>query len=172
MSLIVEDGSFRADAESYLSVADADTYNLKHSANVAWIAAVTADKERALRRATQYLDLQYLTDYVGERTTNTQALAWPRVDVVDPDGYQYNVNVLPVPLLNATAEAALRFLVDGDLVVDVEADSSGIKSESVTVGPISTSTTYMTEKMEQKKYPIIELSLTWLIGSEGEVSRG
>lgn len=54
MALIVEDGTGLADAESYLSVADADTYHADRN-NEAWQDYSTAEKEAALRKATQYI---------------------------------------------------------------------------------------------------------------------
>ena len=56
MALVVEDGTGKTDADSYLSLVDADAYNLAHSASTDWNGAVEAVKEKALRLATQYLD--------------------------------------------------------------------------------------------------------------------
>jgi hypothetical protein len=54
MALITETGAGLANAESLISVADADTY---HSGvgNTDWAALSVTDKEQALRRATQYM---------------------------------------------------------------------------------------------------------------------
>ena len=71
MVLIVEDGTGKADAESYLSVADADTYHTKHGDSADWDGASTGDKEEALRMGTQYLDATYNTLWIGSRANET-----------------------------------------------------------------------------------------------------
>jgi len=58
MPLIVEDNTGLANAESYISVADADVY-LANMGRTSWAAATTAAKEIALRKATQYIDTAY-----------------------------------------------------------------------------------------------------------------
>jgi hypothetical protein len=125
MALIVEDGSGRVDAESYLSVAAADTYHAAFG-NSAWTGAEVAVKEAALRRATQYLDARYA--WAGEPLTQTQALAWPRV-IADLPFAKYAWPVKRV--CDACAELALRAL-SGALFTD-QLDAQ-IKSERV--GPI------------------------------------
>lgn len=54
--LIVEDGTGKPDAESYISVEEADELNEKFG-NVGWSART--DKEVKLRRATRYFDMTF-----------------------------------------------------------------------------------------------------------------
>ena len=53
MTLVIEDGTGKSNAESYISVADADTYH-SNRGNTDWAALTTAEKERLLRIATDY----------------------------------------------------------------------------------------------------------------------
>ena len=76
-SLIVEDGTAKPDAESYISAADASTYHAARG-NTDWAALTTLAKERALRRATDYMLQVYSLQWAGVRHTTTQALDWPR----------------------------------------------------------------------------------------------
>lgn len=96
--------------DSYLSVADADTYWSNRNNDV-WAAADTADKEKALREATQYIDGAY--DFIGTQIT-TNVLAWPRYDVYIYEGnfagVSYNSDTIPPQIKNATAELALEAL--------------------------------------------------------------
>jgi hypothetical protein len=76
MPLIVEDNTGLANAESYISVADADVY-LANMGRTSWAAATTAAKEIALRKATQYIDTAY--SFRGARVRgDLQALEFPR----------------------------------------------------------------------------------------------
>lgn len=96
--------------DSYLSVADADTYWSNRN-NAVWAAADTADKEKALREATQYLDSSY--GFIGTQIT-TNVLAWPRYDVEvvrgNFAGITYNSTTIPPQIEDATAELALEAL--------------------------------------------------------------
>ena len=58
MSLVLnkEDGSGKADANTYALVADGDAYHESHLYASAWTAAATGNKEKALVMATRLLD--------------------------------------------------------------------------------------------------------------------
>lgn len=107
MALIVETGGASTTAESFASVAAADT---RHSANgnAAWAAlATTALKEQALRRATQYMEQAYRTRWHGKRKERLQALSWPRNDVV-VDGWSIDSDIVPPEVVNACIDLALK----------------------------------------------------------------
>jgi hypothetical protein len=127
MSLITEDGTGLANAESYASVADATAYHAARG-NAAWAAASLGNQEIALRQATDYLERRYV--YRGTRKTIVQALLWPRVGV-----YVDYINLTwPVTkLTQATCELALRAL-SGPLVNDQTAPN--VKREKI--GPLET----------------------------------
>ena len=114
MSLIVEDGTGKSNAESYISVADADTYHSNRD-NTDWAALTTAEKERLLRIATDYMVAVYRLRWDGYRYVNTQALDWPRIyvpmrDICSVNAYPEYVDfdVVPVQVKNACAELALK----------------------------------------------------------------
>lgn len=113
MALIVEDGTGLATAESYISVADADTYiaNFKGAVSV-WDSATEASKEIAARNATQYLDDGYL--FIGGKETSAQALQWPREYAYDEADEL--IEGVPQKLKDATAELMYEYIVGGDLV--------------------------------------------------------
>ena len=119
MTLIVEDGTGLPDAESYASVAQADTYFAARGV-VAW-SGTDAAKEAALRRATDYMAAVFGRLWRGWRASDTQALDWPRTGW---DG-------VPAAVQRACMELALR--AQGlDLLPD-----TGPQVASETVGPIS-----------------------------------
>jgi len=84
MSLIVavEDGTGQEDANSYVSVADADSYFTGHVYPAAWVLPANASlKGAALVMATRLIDSNCRFD--GFRKSNLQALQWPRVRCID-----------------------------------------------------------------------------------------
>ena len=114
MSLIVENGQGLSNAESYISVVDADTYHSDRG-NVDWAVLTTTEKEQLLRAATDYMVAVYRLRWDGYRYVNTQALDWPRIyvpvrDICSVNAYpQYvDFDVVPVQVKNACAEFALK----------------------------------------------------------------
>ena len=170
MALIVEDGSGKTDADSYLSVADADTYHTNHSGSTDWSGATTATKEQALRLATQYLDVRYNGLWKGYRSNETQALDWPRAYVEDSDGYYYDSDEMPLRVKDATAELALR-VVEGDTLLDDITKPGTIKRKRVKAGPVETETEYVGGYNQVKKYPLIDGIVRPLTGV-GVLERG
>lgn len=159
--IVVEDGTGKVDADSYISVADADYYH-DMLGNTAWTGPDTA-KEHALRKATQYMQQVYFDRWDGYRKTSTQALDWPR-EYVEIKGLRYveyvTSTTIPQEVKNACASLALRALTD-DLLADEE---RAVISESVDV----ISVTYGEYSPQRKRYPEIERMLAkYLITSGG-----
>lgn len=114
MALIVEDGTGKSNAESYISVADATAYHAAMG-NAAW-AALASDtvREQLLRKATQYMGQVFNGKLSGYRTTNTQALDLPRTYMTDSrknvSGWAYyeDSSTIPVEFKNTCAILALK----------------------------------------------------------------
>lgn len=131
MALEVEDGTGKANAESYISVADADTY-FSNRGYTLWATLMEAEKEQALRRSTDYMLQVYRLKWKGTRVTGTQSLDWPRNWVLRDDyefatqnGAQvigarqyYPADEVPTEVKNACAELAFK-AAGGDLAPDI-----------------------------------------------------
>jgi hypothetical protein len=132
MSLDVTVGG--ENAESYVSVADSKTYHAARG-NAVWANLSPSDDapyEQLLRKATQYIDAHWRTWWKGRRADATQALAWPRDDVLDEDGATVDETTIPRAVTQATCEAALaELLTPGVLFPALERET---KMERV--GPI------------------------------------
>lgn len=130
MALIIETGQAGSDSESYASVADADAYHAARGATN-WATLTTTEKEQALRRSTDHIGQAYRPRWKGYRVTTTQALDWPRHDVLREDaGSHYPSDAIPAELRNACALLALK-AAGGDLAPDIEPLATREK-----VGPI------------------------------------
>ncbi len=122
-------------ANSFLSADDADTYLDGRLNSGAWDDASSSDKDRSLIEATRELNLY---DYQGTRVDGTQALAWPRSLVHDPDDPNlsyFDSTEIPQRIKDATSELALEFLKAG--TTDIAGQDSSRTVISETVGPIS-----------------------------------
>jgi len=169
MSLVVEDGTGKPDAESYISVAEADAYH-EAQGNTAW-DDIASDvlKEQALRRAMRYLEGQYGLAWKGTRLYQLQALSWPRYDVF-VDGYTLYTDVIPQDIKNAQAELALRTPTsDEQLAADLD---QTVMSEKV--GPIAV--TYAEGSSGVVRYRLVDLMLnkytTGGAGNQFKIVRG
>lgn len=167
MALIVEDGTGKVDAESFASVAEADTYHLNRG-NAAWAALPSATvKEQCLRRATDYMQQMYRERWEGWRKTVAQALEWPRSGAISDANYPYPIyvadNIVPPQVKNACVELALK-ANSGALVADLDRAKSHVK-----VGEIEV--TYDPQSTETKRYPTVEAYLMPLLRGNGNSVR-
>lgn len=129
-----------ADANSFVTVAAADTYLDGRLAVTAWTGATADDKARALISATATLDT---LAYVGKRTTDTQALAWPRTYALRPDppynaatdDIYFGTTEVPQRVKDATCVLAVAYLAGGTSSLTALDNDAGVVSK--TVGPLS-----------------------------------
>ena len=135
IALVKEDGTGLANANTYASQADGDTYAEGRLNSTDWSTATSDNKNRALAQATLAIDSEY--QFYGFKTTQAQALQWPRRECPDPD---YTAAILPVghfrpgsylpsdevpaAVVKATCEMAIQ-LLKGDRTGDVQ--GAGIK---------------------------------------------
>lgn len=149
-TFVVETGTGSATANSYVSVADADQYFDNYGAPTTWTGATTASKEEALRAGTQYFEVEYRERWLGNKASSTQALAWPRAYVYI-DSYLLDESAMPQALLDATCEAALAYLTDGDLLPDIT-NPSAIKRKRLKAGEAEIDTEYADPGQSQVKF--------------------
>ena len=122
LTLIKEDGTGKADANSYANVADGDAYHYGHLYGTAWTGATADQKAAALVMASRLIDAEY--QFNGLRTVGSQALQWPRVNCLDPDKAPIPVltslllldpfvpaSIVPKALVLATCEMARELLI-------------------------------------------------------------
>lgn len=140
MTLVVEDGSAVAGANSYVSLATADAYFAARN-NLTWDALDPTDtKTPYLILAVDYMQQAYRTRWKGWRHLTTQVLDWPRlwVDQFDSPGnygpfpYYFPPNTIPQEVITAQLLLALK-LTNGDLAPDLERVEQIVKVGSLQV---------------------------------------
>ena len=96
------------DVNSHANSADGDAYYDGHLYATAWTAATAPNKEKALVMATRLIDAEY--QFAGWKTTEEQALQWPGVLCLDPDGQDdLPSDAVPSALVKATCELRVSF---------------------------------------------------------------
>ena len=147
--------------ESYASVAEADIY-WANRANGTWSAASIADKEKALRFATEFIDGTYDGRWIGEHPGSTaQVLAWPRNGAIDSEGRI--ATGIPQRVADATARLALEALTD----FLSGAEDRGGRIARAKVGPLDVG--YFRDAPAGTAFPFLDLMLKPLLiaGSSG-----
>ncbi len=159
MTLVVEDGTGKTDANVYISLAFADAYH-EDRGNTKWENAPIPDRESALIRATDYIEKRWGIWFRGIKSSSAQALQWPRISAFDNNRYAL-ANEVPTPLQKACAEYALRAFLNQVLapdplqtapeqnheegsVVTTDVVAGEVQEKREKVGPIEEETVYRT----------------------------
>lgn len=133
MTLVLVATSMAANANAYATEAEVTAILEGRPNSSAWTVATQPTREQAIVGATMRLEQE---SYVGTRTTSGQALKWPRLGVLDDDGYEVSSTVIPPQVQRAVADLALALVVKPGAL-----DLSGLAQfEDVTVGPLSLTT--------------------------------
>ena len=119
--MIVEDGTGLSNADSFVSVAYADTYFSDRNIT-AW--ASLTNKEALLIQATDYIEAVYSQSWKGTTLNDTQSLSFPRI-INDETVY-------PDRLKKAVCELALK-ADSGSLLEDTEQRTIEESVGSITV---------------------------------------
>lgn len=171
MSLTVEDGTGKADAESYASEAQ---YKARCDAIGVSYAGLTDNQiGQRLRLGFEHMGQEYRLRWAGYRTSTTQAGDWPREEVPMVDGpgrgrfpNYYANNVVPSAIVTANIDFAIK-AGDGDLTPD---QTQAIKSVRERVeGVVDTETVYADYSKATKSYPAIEARLAPFFAVQGGI---
>ena len=140
LTLIKEDGTGRADANSYADVAEGDSYHEAHLYATEWTGASAGTKAAALLFATRLIDAHY--QFRGFKAHDVQSLQWPREFARDDDALRtrgiaglsqrdeyFDTNGIPKLLRDATIETA-RELIKANRTEDP--DGEGLASMTLT----------------------------------------
>jgi len=122
-----------ASSNSFVTLAESETY-MEGRLNVSlWTAATDANKNIALVEATRDLDVK---EYPGNRVSATQSLSWPRDWAIDPDDPNldyFDTTEVPTRIKNATCELAMQYIKAGTTDLAALDSATNIKRKKVDV---------------------------------------
>jgi len=157
MTIIVETGAIVSGANSYVSLADADSYHSLRL-NAGW-TGTDAVKEAALVRAAQYIDVRYSFD--GVPMNSEQPMAWPRYIWLDTDNRYVPSDSIPQCVKDAQCEVAL-LAISGELL---PAQDRGGRIASQSVSGVAVS--YFADAPSGRTFPLIDAILRRVTTSNG-----
>lgn len=117
-TIVVEDGTGKTDANSYVTEAELTTYATDRG------VTLTGSTNVLLIKSMDYFES---LNFQGKKTNETQALQWPRTGVVI-DGYSVESSTVPQEVKNAQMAIAVSIDQSVDPLSDIE---PGIKREKV-----------------------------------------
>lgn len=123
--MIVEDGTGKIDADSYVTVEFADDYFSARGVSE-WAELTTEKKEQALIKATDFVDNIY--QWYGKKEFEHQSLRFPRVDIRDYEGAE--ISGIPICLKQAICDASF-ISTSGELFETAE-QNGDVTSETIT----------------------------------------
>lgn len=139
MALIIEDGSIVAGADSFITVAEWETYLSAFGRTPT--AATEADKEVVLRKAQRAISTRYL--FQGTLVEQSQPTVLPRNWPNPIKGFTIANNVVPQDFKDAQAELAWSIDQGADPFADATTGTLGpITGDRAKAGPVETSLTY------------------------------
>lgn len=148
-----EDGTGLADANSLVTVAQitdfADGRGLTTLS-----AESTANKQIWAVNATDWIETVFAGVFKGRRKNRSQALSWPRIDVVDLDGFTVDSASVPVGVQNAVIEA-VEWVRSGKVLIKNSALGGSLAA--VNVGPLG-----VEWQVPPSIQPVMTKAATWL----------
>ena len=127
MALVIEDGSQKSNATSYVTVAEYDAF--LDARFIGRTDISDAQVEAYILRAMDYFESR---QFIGKKATDAQALQWPR-SYVDIDGYSINTDEIPQQVKNSIYELAYGFEQGYGISDPVDRETSSEKVGEVTV---------------------------------------
>jgi len=106
MALIIDATVSGANSNSYVTLAEANSYFEARLYSAVWDAASIDDRNRALAMATKRIEQE---NFYGDRASTTQKLKFPRVNIGYLDGILLD-NAIPNMLKEAQFELAIHML--------------------------------------------------------------
>lgn len=120
-----------SDANSYVTVAEADTYFADAYGRGKWATSAQADREALVISASRSLD-QYMS-WSGQKATDTQSMEWPRKGAYDRSGNLISDTIIPSQLKYAVYELAYYMLDTGGALSFADQTVDMVKLGSIEV---------------------------------------
>lgn len=172
---ITEDGTGLSDANAYISTSYFTNFHRARGNEIETINGNlqgTGDYQKAIVRATDYIDSRFRGSFIGIILNTNQSLEWPRFDAYYRDGR--SVTGIPKEIEKACALYAYRALSVTLAPDPTYEDNNGrVSAKSVTVGPISESVEYYAEGgiYTFREYPEVDALLVELLNQGNRVLR-
>lgn len=159
MDLIIEDGTGKTDANSYVTLAEAEAFHELQGSAEKWTALSADDKAKNLILAFMDMEGMYRGKWIGQKHNPKQAAAWPRSvkvggdeTLTDPDGVFIAVDEVPRPVKEAQLQVSLIRLNGGTFSMQTVTKDQYLKRKKVDV----LEKEWSDKAPAQPRYPMID----------------
>jgi len=160
----IEDGTGKADATSYASVAFIKQYweNIRYD----FSTLTDLDFQAWGNKATKTLEGMYVNLWPGTRYSTSQSLSWPREDAIYFDETEIDDDVVPIEVQNATAEMVYILSTGADIQPLIDKGGNIIEYSVSVEGAVKESTTYSegSSFLNRDIYLSVEDALSRILG--------
>lgn len=171
-TITVETGAGTAGANSYVTLAECDTYLADYDEANKWRDSTKEERETAILMAARAMQATYNGRWRGTRATSGQGLDWPRNNVADNDGWSVASTAVPQQVKDAQCELASRHRTESTGVMpDISGGEGSIKREMFKVGSLEEETEYTGGKEQTAKFTVVEGLLKPLLTRPGVMER-
>lgn len=129
MAIVIDATVGGTDSNSYVTLAESETYFENRPFSTDWIALTDDEKSQYLIYSTMMID-NMLVPY-GTIASDTQALNFPREDLYDCNGREIEDDVIPDGIKRAQMEQAIYLFSSGDITSKPSLLTQGFKSAKV-----------------------------------------
>lgn len=110
MTLVVEDGAGLENANSYVTVQEADDHISLFYPDSDWSTFTTEQKEAYLIRAAKFLDSMMVWE--SQIKNIKQSMAWPRLEFLDREGRVVSADSVPQVIKEAQIDLAVESITN------------------------------------------------------------
>lgn len=168
---------------SYISLADANTYFSNRLFSDEWAAKSDAVKTQSLVMSARHLDRMF--EWEGQATDKDQPMAWPRDNLYTLNGALLDPSVVPQDVIDAQCELAYQWCQHDQLspsasantATDINSINGGVKKEDLGgmlieyQSPINNPLAAAVFGVIKKMYPLVEMLVSpYITGRSGSIS--
>lgn len=169
-SIVVEDGTGLSTANSYMSSTTANGH-LEEWYKILGLSAAPTVGDIDCTTGTYWLDTEFVNRWKGFRLNQDQALAFPRVGIVDFDGWYVDSDEVPAKIVVAASIMAYYANTEASSIMPNQSSPGTIKREKKKAAVIEKEVEYMGGKEQEKYYRVVEDLLRDFITAHTPVER-
>lgn len=166
MTLVVEDGTVVAGANTYVTTAQADTFFENRGFTLWTDTASDESKEAALIKGAQYMQQKMRLLWKGSRVDAFQRLDWPRRGVDIPDFFDPFFRQINVPLQFQDTV----FIPENVVPVEVQEAQMLLSAETLNAAGVSATQLQPSYGRKTKREKVGDLEVEYMTSEEGSGS--
>ena len=161
--IVVEDGSQIENANSYVTLDEANEYVANIGGDSSWDSLTDDNKNIRIYQAQRYLHQKYASKFVGSVSSTTQPLDWPRGNGYTRNGVELDDSSIPIEVKDSQIELALLWSRGSNVLYP--SGSNNVKKVYKKLSVMTTETEYFSPSVNGEINTTLNLSLANVLKS-------